>query len=416
MLEARAAVPIFRRVLTRASRRFLLRTAIFALGCCALATGLHAAAKPDYNTARTFAAELQQDFNQRNCIALLDRLDREAMRLRIFRPLGEDVAESADAKTVWTSSMLPVAEDDLQSLDHMTTLVVGRIILLTDGDRALECIFLNDTDAFRVVTLRLHEGPDGHVAICDVKFLGSKLEFTQRFRQNLILGGFKSHALLPDDELDLQHMAEHDSSNIHTTMTALNIVQPEYAYEVWSHTAEELQQSPMGKDLRARIAAKGSKKALAAMHKEWQTDPASNPMAAYNLALSANDLPQASVAVDLMLQETQQLAFLRGIKAGILLKSGQAEEALRLSRDVCELTPINGVCYVTGVRAAAELQRPQVALELLQQWSHIATGTSIDQVLKIEVAPGSGLDAFLKSAAYQDWLREASGPVTKKAG
>src|SRR6185312_9427876 len=129
-------------------------------------------------------------------------------RMRVFRPLGEEIANGEEAKQAWTSSLLPVVEDELQSLDHMSTLIVGRIVLLAEGDRALECIFLNDDDQFRLLTLRLHEAPDGRVGISDIQFFGAGLESSRGFRQILLLTGVKSHDLLPDDELALQLMAE----------------------------------------------------------------------------------------------------------------------------------------------------------------------------------------------------------------
>ncbi|MBS0632097.1 MAG: hypothetical protein JSS11_09305 [Verrucomicrobia bacterium] len=400
-------------------RRFPLRTAILVLCAAAFAARLNAAAvKPDYYAARGFAVELQQDFNERNCIALFDRLDRDALRHRIFRPLGEAIEQDQETQTVWTSSILPSIENDLQRLDHMTSLAVGRVILLGDGDRAVECIFFGDKDAFQLITLRLHEAADGHIGISDLQFLGSPLDISHRIRQSLLLGGLRSHDLLPDDELALQHMVEgSDRPQINQTLYLLQQGKADEAYRTWLNVSEDLQQSAIGNDMRARLAGRGSKQAAEDMRAAWRANPATNPFAAYSLALTEQDLPRALATLDLVLQETQQLAFLRGIKAGLLLKLGRAEEALQLSQDVCELTPINGVSYMVGVAAAAELQRPQVALELIQRWHHVSTTESIDLSLKGEDRTLTKLTAFLQSSAYQDWLTEAKKAdqaITKK--
>lgn len=398
-----------------ASRRFPLLTAILALCGCMFAAGLHAAeSRPDYYAARAFAAELQQDFNQRNCIALLDRLDREALRLRVFRPLGTAMMEDGRVRAAWTSSLLPAVEDQIQHLDHMSTLAVGRVILLADGDRALECIFFDDKDAFRLLTLRLQQAPDGHIGICDLKSLGSALDASHRIRQSLLLRGLVSNELLSDEEMDLQRCVERDRPQIFQTLHLLDKGDAAEAYRVWSNVSEDLQQSAMGRELRAQLAEKGSKKAAEAMRADWREHPAANPFAAYSLAVADHDLPRAMAALDLVLEETQQLAFLRGVKAGLLLQTGHTEEALRLAQNVCELTPINGASYLTAITAAAELQRPQVALELLQRWNHVSTTQGIDSLLKTQAGTFLGLKTFLKSAAYQDWHREAAKPLTQK--
>lgn len=418
MLEARLAAPFSEQVQTKAPRRFPppITLALLALCGWAFTAGLQAAGlKPDYYAARAFAAELQQDFNERNCIALLDRLDREALRQRIVRPLGEAIAENEQGKAVWRESILPSIEADIQSLDHMSSVSVGRVILLAEGDRAVECIFFDDKDSFKLLTLRLHQGADGRVGICDLKFMGSPLEFSQRIRQNILLRGFRSHDLLPDDEMALQRRVEGpDGSLAREILYRLAKGAGAAGYQTWTALSEDMQQSAIGQDLLTRLAGCGSKEAAAALRAEWKANPANNPFASYNLALAEHDLPRALAALDLVLQEAQQLAFLRGIKAGLLIKLGRHEEALQLARDVCELTPINGVSYIAAITAAAELHRPQVALDLLQRWGHVGTAEGIDHLLKAQGEDCAGLTAFLKSAAYQDWLRQAREPVTKK--
>lgn len=400
-------------MLTKAPQRLLL---LLALCAGAGASSLHAsAAKPDYYAARTFATELQQDFNERNCIALLDRLDREAMRQRTVRPLGEVIAGDEKGKEVWASSIMPSIEADIQTLDHMSSVSVGRIILLADGGRAVECIFFGDNDSFQLITLRLHEAADGRIGICDLKYLGSKLEISQRIRQSLLLSGLRSHDLLSDDEMALQRLAEGpDGPLVRDILYRLGKGSGETSYRTWSSLSEDMQQSAIGQHLLNRLAERGSKEAAAALREEWRADPAICPFASYNLAISEHDLPRALAAFDLVLEETQQLAFLRGVKAGLLMKLGRTEEALRLAENVCELTPINGISYLAGITAAAELHRPQVALDLLQRWTHVGTAEGIDHILQGQDKEYTGLAAFLKSPEYQDWLRRARAPVTKK--
>ncbi len=366
-------------------------------------TAVLPAGTPDFDGARQFGYELQQDYLQRRAPALLDRLDGEAMRRRTFGSLGSAALQSERAKREWTETLLPTITQDLMALGKFSNISPDRVLLL-EGHRMLECSMVDETGQFQILMLVLDQNAAGRVSIVDYRLLGMETFLTRRLRHLYILLGAPFHPAMDGEEKSLSLHGEGSSMAAVYALTALGQGKAEEAFRHWSNLPSSVHGFPIWREFRDRMAAAGSEKARAQQLADLRAGRQLQPLVRLGLANMRRDSEAALKALDAMLDEHHQSPFLRTLKAGALLQSGRAPRALALAEEVYRLHPFNASAYLIAIQAAVAMGRVPTAMTALNECHRVLPAEAIEGML-VALEP---LAEFRKTPEYLEWKQRAA--------
>ena len=390
-------------ILGSTGRSVLLVFVVLGAGSLPLAK---AVVRPDYFGAKQFSAQLQADFAKQHSQALIERIDREAMKTRVFSTFGKDAIESASAAIAWDQHIYPSLVRELGVLDTMTQFLPCRIELV-DGMRVIESVVVNDKGEFRGLLLWLGMASDGTTKIVDIRFLGSSQEFSRRIRQVMILFGSKAAGVPDSEELALESLGQKNRKTISSAFEALRHNDPDEAFRRWSQADPELQSTRIWKDLRSTMAANGSALARQQIEQEHDTSSDNDSFTWYVLAMSHGDRKQALAALDGVLDQTRNLSFFRLLKGSLLLDEGRANEALELAEELYSLEPLLVGPHILAMRAALSMGKTDAAIRSLRHWNLVFSRTSIEGLL-----PNDALvTKFRGTQEYKEWKLTADSGV-----
>lgn len=364
------------------------------------------AGTPDFEGARQFGYELQQDYLQRGAPALLERLDGEGMRRRTFASFGHAALQSEGVKSEWTATLFPTITRDLDTLAKFPTLTLDRVQLI-DSSRALECSLVNQSGQFQIMTLVLDQNAAGRVGIVDYRLLGMETPMTRRLRHLYILLGAPFHPAMDEEEKDLVLHSDASHLTASLALSALGRGEAAEAFHHWGNLPVKLRGFPIWRDFRDRMAAEGSEKALAQQMEEYRAGRPLNPLVRLNQAHAQQDLDSALKALEGMLLEHPQSPFLRTVKAETLLRTGRAPRALALAEEVYRLYPFNVSAHLVAMQAAMAMGRMPAALAALNECHRVLPADAIEGML----AALEPLAGFRRSPEYLEWRQRAATTI-----
>ncbi|MEO6005229.1 MAG: hypothetical protein ABIZ04_09555 [Opitutus sp.] len=380
------------------ARRNLLRESLVLIVMFTWFATAKAGTRPDYFSARSFGAELQGDFQVRRSTAIVERLNGEAMRVRVFGPFGKEALADERGVEMWNKFSLPGLVRDLGTYDVGFTFVVNRV-LVVDASRFLECLLISEQNHIVFLLLRLTQSDDGKIRIADMQFSGSELEVSRSIRQTLILLGYRTDQLLEPEEEGLSRAISKHSMNAAEIFTAINEKDYGLAFGFLQSNYGELNHTRIWRELRNRLAFLGSKSAMRNLEAECASGEPTNSLLSFGILSNKGDKQRALAALEQTIRDFHQPAVLCAIRAGLLIDLNRNEEALASAENLSELNPLSGSSWRVAILAAVNLQKPASAIRALNGWAKIAPRSEIDAILQHEPA----LTKFLASPDYLAW-------------
>ena len=370
----------------------MLAVAILPVG------GLAGAVRPDYAAARAFGAGLQSDYQTQKGHALVARLDGEAMKRRVFATFGDDVMEQPGVKKLWDDQFYPSFQKQLLDLGVFPTLFLARVSLV-DGARAIECVVLDDVGRFQVLVLRLCVNADGLVRIEDVRLLGASSGLTGAVRGTLLVMGARAAVKLDDEESALEGLGS--VYQLTTTETFGKMAQGKLdeAFVIWNGVLPKFKDTAYWRSVRTRLALGGSARAMADLQAAMRRGETIDPFVRFSMATAAKNNQEAILAMDDVLRETKNLAFLRSVKAGLLLDLGRLNEAMDLARETTRQDPAGWLGYLVWIRAAIALDDSRSAAEGLNCLSRLIPSSEFEKVFSATPE----LQKIRSSSVYATW-------------
>lgn len=365
------------------------------------------AARPSYEDAQRFGYELQASYAERHMNAILDKLDDEGMARQMFSVFGVTGLESNNDKLSWNTTFLPTIRSGLTAYESLETLVFSRVLWL-DGRRALECVLLDARGNFQVLTLWLNQKPNGTILIDDYRTLGSTLEITRRLRHVYLLIGAPFSAGLSEEEQDLAFHSENHVKQSRMAMDRLGQNRYDEALTLLMTLPEQIRTKRIWLDIRNGIALAGCEPALAQVMDEYRRGRLANRFLRFVYARNAGDAVASLKALEALIEENYEMAFLRVQRAELLVEAGQAGRALALAREIYELNPFSTGAYFAAIHAAAALRQPAAAVQALQRWNLLMPVGEIDKLLRAE----KSVEDFVGTADYARWREQAAAAVT----
>jgi hypothetical protein len=369
------------------------------------------AVRPDFSTARAFGEKLQQDYRARGTQALLERLDQPGMIERVFSADAMSREERASLQKVWEEQLFPTLSKQLAAVDRFKTLMVSRVILSQDA-RALECLFLDDAESFIVGTFFLSEPAMGEPRIVDLRFSDASLNLLRQLRQLFLLLQVPLPGVTDPEEIDLIDFGKFSRGSVQAALLAMQKQRPDEAFNAWQRVSNDLKKTTLWRETRTKMAFAGSKAAMLDLDRELQTDPKGNAFVRFSRAMTADDHARALVAINDVLRDYRQLAFLRVVKGELLLKVGRPEEALALAEDIYSCTPFSGGAYFLAVHAGCALGRTENTIAAIERWMHLTPPEEIARLIEAEPS----IAKFVASPWYRDWKQKnIAGPASLTA-
>lgn len=384
------------------------RSQLLLSGWLFLVAGMAArgATRPNYDAARAFAFELQQDFAQRHSVAIIERVDESALQQKVFSAYSPEVAHSSEATSTWKNVLFPRFVDGLRSRDICLQLSFGRVLNL-NGNRMLEFVLVNGNGSIEQIYWEVAEGADGRIRITDQRLSAENLSYTQRTRHLMLLSAGVPTVQVDAEERDLERACAKYHSLVTKTLAAMRDDKLEEAFLLWSGMPDDVKQTAIWRDMRMTIAVRGGALAIANVQADLKAGrPGVDPIVLYNVAMRRNDYDAALRAMDDVLVETHDSPVYRALRCDLLTRMHRARESLQAARDLYRLNPYMFAGYVQATQAAMSLEDSEAAMGVLQDWAQIYAPTKIDDFLKAQPE----FEKLRSSPAYRDWL-QAAAPV-----
>jgi hypothetical protein len=372
------------------------RHAILIVGLTMAACVRLQASAPDLEQVRQFIINLEHDYPERPIEALVSRMDEREVRRRIIGPRSVD---SDYPWLNWNNYIAPELRMKLEVLNGAPTFLVARPIR-SGNERLLECGFADSHGVPVLVTLTLVGGELGLVHVADVQVAGDPFSFTTMIRQHCLLQNIPWASLLDAEEIDLHSYGETYGKQIKELFVARNKSGPDVMFQEWIRLPGNLREMRYWRYVRTQLAFSGSEKALANLQQAIRDGEDVDPFVRLRLAQEKDDYPAALSAIDDILVRNQVPVLYRCVRANLLAQSGHLAEAYDTYRDIVELTPYTTVAYLGAITAAARLQRPEQALQMMRRWTLIAAPAQIDAV----IAGLPELAGLRATDGYKSWL------------
>lgn len=380
-------------------RRYLSALMLLALGAT-LAAG---ATRPDYNAARTFGYELQQDFAKRHAAAVIDRVGEEGLRRKAFAAYGDELASSAVVMAAWKDIFYPGFLQHLRQLDTQNQMILQRVLSL-DGVRLLECVLVGRNSSSQLVYWELAEDPDGRIRIIDQRVLGEELSYSRRLKHLFLLDGFPSMVLVGEEEMDLERESAGCHQRVREALALMEKNQLNDAFHLWADLPEEVRKTAIWRDVRFSMASRDCEPAINSLQADIQEGkPGIDPVLRYNVAIAREDYPTALRAIDEVLMETHDAPLFQALKCDLLTKTHHAREGLQFATEIYQLNPYAFAAYLQAAEAAVALDDLKAAQGVMRAWSQVYAPAKIDDLLKTQAE----LEKLRRSPAYQEWLKAA---------
>ena len=368
-----------------------------------LATLASGAAKPDYSKALDFGIKLQRDFGRRHSQAVIDRLDEDQLRRKVFSAYTEEVVSSPEVLALWNDGFYPGFLSRLKQLDGLQQMILTRVLSL-DGTRLLECELVGKEGYIQLVYWELAENAEGTITIVDQRIRGEELSYSRRLKHLFLLEGFSSGVAVGDDEMDLERESAGCHLRVKEALAALDKNQFDAAFQLWADLPEEVKKTAIWRDVRFTLAARGGKLALESLQADIQAGkPGIDHLLCYNAAIERADYPTAQRELDQVLMDTYDAPVFQAMKCELLSKTHHEKEALQLATGVYQLNPYAFAAYLQAATAAVALADLPAAQTVMQDWAQVYAPSLIDALVKKH----PDLEKLLQSPAYQKWLNAA---------
>ncbi len=370
-----------------------------------IAAAAGGAVRPDYNAARSFGFALQQDFAKRQSAAVIERVDEDALRRKVFAAYTDEVASSAGLAAAWKNVFYPGFLQRLKQLDEDSQMVLQRVLSL-DGTRLLECELYARKGGSQLVYWELGEDADGKIHLTDQRLLGEELSYSRRLKHIFLVGGFSSMVLVGDEEMALERESDGSHERVREALEVMDKGALDEAFQRWSDL-RNLKDTAIWRDVRLTMALRGGEKAMKSLQADIQAgDSAIEPVLRYNVAVSHQDYAMALRAMDELLKETHDAPGFQALKCDLLIKTHRAKEGLQLATGIYQLNPYSYAAYLQAAKAALSLDDFKTAQGVMRDWSQVCTPAIIDDILKTE----PDLEPLRQTPAYQDWLKAPPPP------
>jgi hypothetical protein len=357
--------------------------------------------RPDYTAARIFGVKLQQDFAKRHSAAIIERLDEQALRKKVFAAYTEEVASSAEVTALWTGVFYPGLLARLKELDGQEQMVLERVLSL-DGTRLLECELVSKEGNIQLVDWELAEDGEGRIHIVDQRILGEELSYSRRLKDLLLLEGYASMVMVSDDEMDLERESAGHHMRVKEALTLLGNGAVDEAFRRWSELPEEIKHMAIWRDLRLSMAYQGSERAIKSLQADVQEGkPGIDPLLRYNVAIHQADYAAALREMDRVLMETHDAPLFQALKCELLTKTNRAKEGLQMATTVYQLNPYAFAAYLQAAKAAVALPDLDAAQAVMRDWAQVYPAPVIDGIVKTQPE----LEKLRQTPAYQEWLK-----------
>lgn len=385
--------------------RSLLRRSLMLAVMFVWITSANAGTRPDFFSARAFGMELQRDFSVRRSKAVVDRLDGEAMRARVFGPFGKDALVEPREVERWNKFSLPGLVSEFASYDVGFTFVANRVLVL-EGSRFLECLLLSEQNGIIFLWLRLVQSNDGKIRIEDMQFSSSELEISRSMRQTLILLGYRTEQLLdPEEEALTRAISKHPTSTMEI-FKAISERDYGLAFGFLNSNFGDLSQTRIWRELRNRLAFLGSKSAARNLEAECANGELTNPILRFSVLSNKGDKEHALAALEQTILEYHRPSVLCAVRANLLIDLNRNAEALTLAENLYELNPLSGSAFRVACLAAVNMQKTEAAFRALNGWTKLSLPVDIDRILQQVPATAQ----FRASPDYVAW--KAASPLT----
>jgi hypothetical protein len=326
------------------------------------------------------------------------------MMQRVFGRAVKDAPEFETLKKVWAGQFQPMLSRQLEAYDSYGLFIPARVILSFDV-RAVECVLARPEGTFLLVTLRLSESPTGEVRIENLQFAFSNLDVAGALRHTMLLLRVPLPGIIDPEEIEVAHLGTAHGLKTSLAFKAINAGDLKTGAQLWLNLPDEVRATRIWKDVRNRLAFQGSAVALDQLEAEARAGAGGTPFTRFALAVKTKDSARSLAAIDDVLVAHQRLAWFQVVKTGLLVEAGRTEEALALSRDLCDLLPASPSAYSAAFHAAVAAEKSAAALEALQRWSKVSRAEEVDKA--VGAMPVPSIAAFRKSAAYESWRNQA---------
>lgn len=137
--------------------------------------------KPDYASTQAFGWRIQEAYQQKGIESLVEQLDSAGAARRETAGMHADAIQDRSLSWFVATSIPTWFRTELKQMSRNSFFAVGRVMAL-NGNRALECMFIAQTGAIRVVYFYLSEPQPGEVKIVDWRSLGRRFSRLQESR------------------------------------------------------------------------------------------------------------------------------------------------------------------------------------------------------------------------------------------
>jgi hypothetical protein len=381
-----------------------MRAVLWVLIACCVSRFCSAAVRPEANAAFTFGVQLQVEFSKRHGDALVDHLNIESLRQRVFASFDPDGPFTEGWVKLWNQYGLPPVLDELKAFGPGYSLVLDRVGLI-DHARWLQCVLVDKQGRFRILELRLCEPRIGEIAIDDLHFGGGMMEISRVLRHTLLLLGMRPNHTADAEELQVAIACERYLGLTGDLVRKVAAGDLNTAFQRLRLLPEDVQHTRIIQDYRNRLALAGHEGARTNLRDDLNSGRTRNAFLRFSFPEAAD--PKAALAIlDQLTEEYHGSPFLRAVKAESLTNAGESGTGLELAEEVYGRNPFCFTAYPVAIHAALALHRPERAMLAVEAFARVFTPVEVDQVLATDRA----FDGFRATPEYKAWLAKAPPP------